>query len=212
MPTTNTITYEEPWLISADTNYQGYKVNLETGECIPTGKRVLRKWDALKDVFPELVRGKTFMDIGCAQGFFLFKAWECGATWAIGIEKREEYYRALFPHLLEMASMCVHNLTFPHMGASIYTDVVMCLSLVHHLFPAYSLPAILTLLASRAEETLLVEFIAPEDRMVQRKGWALEHPEYSEEAFLEIAKGLFAKVEFVNPGHHPTRKIYRMDK
>ena len=70
MPTTNIITYEEPWLISADTNYQGYRVNLETGECIPTGKRVLRKWEALKDIFPGLVAGKSFMDIGCAQGFF----------------------------------------------------------------------------------------------------------------------------------------------
>ena len=98
------------------------------------------------------------------------------------------------------------------MPASVHTDVVMCLSLVHHLFPLYSLTGILSHLSFVTNETLLVEFPGRADKMVQRKKWLDDHPEYNREAFEEIAKAEFAKVEFVNVGHHDTRWIYRMDK
>jgi len=215
MPTTNIITLEDDWLVSADTNYQGYRVNLGTGETIPTGKRVIRKWAALEGIFPEIVRGKTFLDIGCAQGFFLFKALECGAEWATGVERRESYYRALKKHLTPKGPtgcLTLLNKAFPGQMSLLHEDVVLCLSLIHHVFPTYGLDQIFWHLAYCAGETLLVEYPGRADKMVQRKPWLEQHPEYNKEAFEETAKAYFGKVGFVNLGHHNTRWIYRMDK
>jgi hypothetical protein len=203
-------------LVSKPTNYQGYTLDTETGQCTPTNGRSIPKWDAVKGVFPGVVKGQVFMDIGSAQGFFCWKALECGAVRAIGIELRDRYWQELdqwlAPGFPASKRFQWAHLAWPGQTQHLQADVVMCLSLVHHLFPRMSLATILQTLAASTIQHLFVEWIGRGDKMVIKKGWVGQHPEYTREQFLLTAQRYFAKTTFIHEGHHPSRAIYLMEK
>lgn len=216
MPTTSIIRKENGLLTSAPTNYQGYTLDIKTGLCTPTNGRSIPKWGAVKDIFPSVVKGRDFMDIGSAQGFFCWKALECGASQAVGIELRDRYWQELRQWLIVGFPASKHfrwlNLSWPSQTLLLHADVVMCLSLVHHLFPRMSLATILQALAATTTHYLFVEWIGRADKMVIKKGWVGQHPEYTREQFLLTAQRYFAKTTFIHEGHHASRAIYLMEK
>jgi len=216
MPTTSIIRREGDLLISEPTNYQGYTLDTQTGLCTPTNGRSIPKWDAVKDVFPDIIRGRSFMDIGSAQGFFCWKALECGATHAIGVERRDTYWRELHqwlaPGFPASKNFQWVKSVWPFQTQNVQEDVVMCLSIVHHLFPRVSLATILQDLANSTARYLFVEWIGRADKMVIKKGWVGQHPEYDREQFVIIAQRIFDTVTFVHEGHHASRAIYLMEK
>lgn len=212
MPTTCIVRVEDGKLISAETNYQGYIWDPKVTTCTPTGKRSVAKWKAVQQIFPSLVKGREFIDIGASFGFFCFKALECNASWVTGVERHKPYWQAIQDAPMHTAHFTWLCKRFPRETEHLHGDVVMCLSLIHHLFPSHSLYAILYYLREMTIEWLFIEWISPEDRAIVRKGWAEKHPEYNFGQFKTLARGLFSSMEPINPGHHATRYVYLLGK
>jgi hypothetical protein len=204
--TTAIVTVEDGCIVSAKTNYQGFTYNPATNLCAPTNNRVVRKWAVVRDVFPELVRGRSFMDLGANFGFFNFKALECGAAHTIGIEAHEPYHAALAAAL---ARVPVPGLEWvcARWPTTHQADVVMALSLVHHLAMKTPLERILDDLRAGAHEAVIAEWIDPEDKQATRKGLH-ERPEYTRARWLALARERFSTVELLGHGHHDTRLVY----
>lgn len=199
-------------IVSEPTNYQGFEYCTNTNICTPTNNRCIPKWNAVKAVFPELVRDHTFLDIGASFSFFCLKALECGATKSIGLEKHPPYYQALADVLLKVPVPGLEwvNGLWPKTGHK--ADVVMILAVIHHLFPRTPLEQILDDLWRTSNKWVIAEWIARDDKQVRRKGYAARHPEYNQERFLALAKERFSSVEFLGNSHHSTRFVYLLEK
>ena len=214
--TTNIIRCDGNFIISEPTNYQGFIYDCSKNICIPTGHRTPLKWDALKDIFPGLVFEKSFMDIGSNFGFFGFKALEHKCKNVIAIESFKDYYQPIsdavkhqninnfqwvlgnFPKILEVIPL--------------EADVVMGLSLIHHMSPKYSLGKIVEELSKITKNNLIVEWIDREDDMVKKHGYLDKHPEYNRKNFEDELSKMFKKWNYIGNGHHLTRFIYTANK
>lgn len=210
--TTSIVTTKLNTIISADTNYQGFTYDVWTGICTPTNNRCILKWNVVKELFPGLRRGRTFLDIGASFGFFCFKALEYGAGLSTGLEKHPPYYRATADALLKVPVPGLEwvNGDWPHTGHR--ADVVMIMSVIHHLFPQRPLEQILDDLFACSNHWVIAEWISREDKQVRRKGFADKHPEYNQERFLALARKRFRSVKFLGNSHHATRFVYLMEK
>lgn len=209
MPTTCIVELTEKKLISAPTNYQGFEYDLDEKTCTPTNKRAKKKWAAVEHLFPRVVEDHTFVDLGANFGFFCYKALECGAMRATAVEGHKQYYEAMAPAQdLERRCEWIHA-RFPQGTHHIGGDVVMCMSLLHHVFPKCSLGDILTALHNMTYDAVIVEWIGRDDRAIVRKGWAGQHPEYNLARFRDLSRRLFrGGIYRIGEGHHDTRTIY----
>ena len=90
------------------------------------------KWDALQ--IEKDLRGRSLLDLGCAEGFFCMQAARKGARDVVGVESR-------FGPLL-CATLLAHRErlrvrfkvgVFPHLALGKQFDFVLCLSVLHHL-------------------------------------------------------------------------------
>jgi hypothetical protein len=206
MATTAIVTVENGCIVSAPTNYQGHTFCPATNVCTATNKRTVRKWATLERVFPALVRGRTFMDLGANFCFFCFKALQHGATRAIGIEAHEPYHAALAA-VLEQAPVPGLEWVHARWPSKHRADVVMALSLVHHLAVKTPLAQILDDLQAGTGHCAIVEWVDPEDKQATRKGLH-EREGYNHTHFLRLVRARFPGVELVGHGHHQTRWIY----
>jgi len=199
-------------IVSAKTNYQGFLYDPASGVCTTSNRRCLEKWLTVKEVFLDLMEGHSFMDIGANLGYFCFKALEWGATKSIGLEKHLPYHQAMMEALLQVPVPRLEwvNGEWPATGHR--ADVVMILSVIHHLFPRTSLEQILDDLWQSSNQWVIAEWIARDDKQVQRKGFAVRRPEYNQEHFLALVRERFSSVEFLGNGHHDTRFVYLLEK
>lgn len=206
--TTNIIRIEDNKIISEPTNYQGFTYNLITRECVPTGNRTPLKWDTLKNIFPGIVKDSSFLDLGANFGFFCFKALECGCDNTIGIEANKDYFE---PVNVVLKSEGVKNFKwlygrFPQVSDN--ADVVMALSLVHHLFSKMPLHDIIYHIKSCSNRFVIIEWIDRDDDSVKKYKYDKRFPEYNKTEFENILYQNFKSVENIGEGHHSTRTIY----
>ena len=199
--TTDFMRIEDGKIISENTNYQGYTYDIESNICTPTNHRTIPKWKAVGDVFEKIVKGSSFMDIGASMGFFCFKALECGATMSTGIEANSGYHKSV--EMVCGDKIKYINDKFP--GPCVGADVVMALSLVHHLSRSNSLEVIADELANVTGKHLIIEWIGNDDRTSAKYDY---NDSYSWEKMDGYLRKHFESVEFVNYGHHQTRSIY----
>jgi len=215
--TTSMVRVEKKTIVSADSNYQGFRFDTESLTCTPTNNRVKRKWAVLERVFPDLVQDRSVLDIGANHGFFCFMALAHGARGVIGIERNPTYYAAVHDAIQKIDSdyirehMLWKKLSFPEEVWSYQQDVVIFISMIHHVYPKYNLDYILSHISRLASHAAIVEFVCPEDKQVQKQSWAGD-PEYTEGEFLRLSEWHFGKVSLVGDGHHPTRHIYLLER
>ncbi|MEE9391161.1 MAG: methyltransferase domain-containing protein [Planctomycetota bacterium] len=128
-------------------------------------------------ILPKDMTGKTYLDVGCYQGFFVIEAMRRGATRAVGYDIDPENIRKA--RLL--ADCCGVNAEFEVLDLSrdaieAKFDVVSCLNVLHHVGnPLLALEK----LVSVSRETLAIEIcsITPRERrrlgMSKLRGWFL---------------------------------------
>lgn len=214
--TTNIIRIEQDCIISEETNYQGFAYDCVQNKCTPRGHRTTLKWKTLRSVFPALVKGNSFIDIGANFGFFCFKAMEHGCTHTIAIEAFKDYLEPIVQAINEKNLTKIEYVlgVFPEVAKkeNLSADVVMGLSLVHHLFVKYSLEIIIEDFFNITNKYMIVEWIDRDDEMAKKHGFVEAHPEYNKKKFEQIISGIFSKWGYIGEGHHPTRFIYLLTK
>ena len=197
-------------IIAAATNYQGFVYNRPTGDCKPNNPRMLAKWKAVERIFPDLVRGRTFLDIGSLHGFFCLKALEHGAIRATGIEMNENFFRPMMDALMKLP---VPNLvwvkaTWP--DGHLHADVTMAMSLIHHLVfrSGMALESIISELHACTDIVCIAEMVGRKEPGVIRYMETQDAPGYSTETFERLAREKFASIEQIGVGHCPDRPVY----
>lgn len=206
--TTSIVRQEGNWIISEDTNYQGFRYNTESLHCVPTNHRARRKWAAVESVFSELVYNRSFMDIGANHGFFCFKALEHHTSLSIGIEPNSEYYQSV-TNILPVHSLDWRRMSWPF--RNLQADVVMFLSMLHHFCPGKMLMEdVFRALYYNAHDCVICEWVGLDDIWMADKN--INTNEYNHDVFLLTANSLFESVIELGPGHHNTRKIYLLEK
>jgi len=204
--TTSIIREEGDLIVSENTNYQGYTFNKSTKVCTPTNHRTIPKWEALKGIWPDIIPNNSFMDLGSSMGFFCFKAVEFGATRSIGVESHSSYFNAVSKVCGDFVEYV--NARFPTING-LQSDVVMALSLIHHLSRGYSLEQIAEDLSNATEKFLIIEWIGKDDRTNAKYHYEESHSWENMEFFLLER---FKTVEFINHGHHKARLIFLCSK
>ena len=201
-------------IIAAPTNYQGFVYNRLTGECKPNNPRMIAKWEAVEHIFPYLVRGLTFLDIGSLHGFFCLKALEHGATRATGVEMNENFFRPMMDALakIPILGMAWVKATWP--DGHLHADVTMAMSLIHHLVfkDGMSLWDIILGLYACTDLVCIAEMVGRKEPGVIRYMEKQDKPDYSTENFEHIARSVFVKVEQIGVGHCPDRPVYLLWK
>lgn len=197
-------------IIGAASNYQGYIYDVAANECQPTNDRMRARWAAICGFFPDMVMGKTVLDIGAHQGFFCFKALEHGATAVIGIESNENFYRPLADALTISPVSKLEWIKAQWPTTDHRADVVILLSTIHHLYPAMQLSEIVTTLAAYTGQVAIVDFPDENDANVRQQGH--DPAAYNLRDFDGLVRDAFSEVEVVAAGYNPARHLYILRK
>jgi len=201
-------------IVAAPTNYQGFVYNRLTGECKPNNPRMIAKWKAVEQVFPYLVRGLTFLDIGSLHGFFCLKALEHGAIRATGIEMNENFFRPMMDAITKLPIPYLAWVKAKWPDGHLHAEVTMALSLIHHLVfrDGMELERIISELCACTDMVCIAEMVGLEEPGVIRYMESKNVPGYSTEAFERLARDKFASIEKIGVGHCPDRPIYLLWK
>lgn len=115
------------WYTGHHGYYQSFNGSPET-----SGGFSEEKWKSLP--LPESLAGRTLLDIGCAEGFFCIQAAKRGAREAVGMDCRfTTLLCAAFLARRSGAAIAYKIGVFPaHLPRTTF-DVVLCLSVIHHL-------------------------------------------------------------------------------
>jgi len=196
-------------IIGPASNYQGYIYDVAANECRPTNDRMRARWAAICDFFPDLVMGKTVLDIGAHQGFFCFKALEHGATAVIGIESNENFYRPVADALTILPVSKLEWIKARWPATDHQADVVVLLSTIHHLYPVMSLLEIVAALERSTGQIAIVDFPDEHDANVEQQGH--DPIEYNLTVFDGLVRINFQAIS-IKTGYNPTRHLYILRK
>ncbi len=195
--------------------YQQFRL-YSSGNPIPDSHRLDMQQAILgRYMTREHLEGKSFLDLGANAGFWSFLAASQGAVSVFAVEQDIDYFNAML-ELCDWSNIQHYGQATPVQEFCIEHDVVHALGLLHWLYnctASYgSLDAILGHFASLTKERLHVEWIAPEDPMIQDFGHLDWHPDvpretYDEAHFQEALFKHFSKAERLGE-HTPTRHIW----
>lgn len=205
------------WKYRVENEYQNYLY--AKGELVPFGD-TLAKTRALAPVFGPAVKGKSFLEIGCDTGYFPMLAIMSGATRAVGVDRNR--------HALEKAGRAAARIglakvefrqgCIPAIPVELAADTVLFMSTLHYMFSDKSgntllfhdMNSLVSYLAGYVRETLLIEFVSPEDpyaRMLVADA-LVESGVYSERSFVAALRANFPEVNNLGPTHYATRSLY----
>lgn len=166
------------------------------------------------------VAGRTVLDLGANAGFFSFWAARRRASGVIALEMDAAYVAAMRQVRDRFFSAGPSSgIAVCQESAADWTepaDVVYALGLVHWLYAATAdfgaVEAIVTHLARLTREVCAVEWVDPEDPLIQGHGHLDLRPEvvrapYTREAFEAAMRVRFARVTLLG-SIRPTRRLY----
>jgi len=110
-----------------------------------------------KDViFPESLKGKSLLDVGCAFGYWCFEAEDLGAekVWGIEIKKPRIQRAVMFKKLRESNVATFRNINISEHELKARFDYVLALNVLHHVPDPIKT---LEFLGKRAKEKLIIE-------------------------------------------------------
>lgn len=197
--------------------YQSY---VYSADCLAAYDDTLKKMQKLWPVWEALVRGKTFLELGCDTGFFPLQAGLMGAAQALGLDRNQEALAQAEAarQRLGLANVGFRQASIPELGLSRPFDTVLFLSTIHYMFSDKegnrllftTMDDFVAFLAGLTGGHLLIEFVLPPDKYVQRLVAAdlLASGEYSQDSFLAALGRHFAVLADLGPTHLATRRLY----
>ena len=195
--------------------YQRYTLTQHTFEIQPDDYRLLGKYQILAFFMePRFLKHRTVLDLGASGGFFSFVSLQNGAKSVIAMDMDEEYI-----DLIESAGEHLGFDTFEAVKVNVAdwkqpADVVFALAVIHWLYSCTavmgSLSKVIEHLSNLTDYLLLVEWIAPEDPLVQEFGHITWNQDYIKEPYtfenfeaaLSEHFASFAKLSEITPTRH----------
>ncbi len=182
----------------------------------------MKKWEALG--IPENLKGKSVLDIGCAEGFFGRECAKRGAAPVVGVDTGiGRLFYATFVAMREGLKVKYKMGVFPNLGLTQRFDYVLCLSVLHHSVSKKNMSKVLVenenpdeLIVLRQQLKALKSFTAPGGRCIIEIPYEYEDPAAERavvnfEAFnTELKAAGFAKARCIgsweyNPKHRATK-------
>lgn len=122
----------KPWHHLIDVHGVPTKTEPAWGEYL---EHPARLWEAVSGLLPDL-HGRSVLDVGCNDGYFLFACRRLGAERVVGVE-RDEHFRGhavLVNELLGLGGIDVHLMSAYDVGEQLGRfDVTLALGLIYHL-------------------------------------------------------------------------------
>ena len=171
-------------------------------------------------MFVELVKGRSFLEIGCDTGFFPLQAGVLGASRAVGVDRNERALRKAerARRRLMLDGVKFVRGTVPDLGVDGPFDTVLLMSVIHYFFSDKcgnrqlfsSMEELVEYLSPLVTRSLLVEFVLPEDPMVADLvvDGLVERGVYGREAFISALEERFSSVRDLGATHRETRRLY----
>ena len=183
---------------------------VEFGGRVYAGKREADdRWRAIAEVIRTYKIG-SILDIGCAEGWFLRRAAKEFGCFGLGVEASERRLvvgeLARLHDSVDRVAVMKAFLTPEDIGKLPACDLILCLSVVHHVLRHNGLPAaeaFLSALMGRTRRALIFEMGTSEEKALSWSEMLPEMPE-GQEAFmrglLERAGGADIRVLAATPG------------
>lgn len=198
------------------TGYQQF--NVLNNSCVAAigNKTKVHKYHILEQIIAKHVKNNTVLDLGSANGMYCFCAKWHGATNITGVDMDKEHNRC-FQTAID--SLKIKGINIIEQNIQEYNnpaDVVFAFALVHWIYSCTSLfgsiDAIMKWLRSLTNDTLIVEFISPEDPAIKDFGhinYNKEHVKgaYTRQNFIKAMEKHFDAYEKVAETK-PTREIF----
>jgi len=198
------------------TGYQKYFINENT--ITPLGGNLTNpKTKELFRFFQDgYMNGKTFLDLGAANGLFSFCALGCGASKVTSVDI-DNGHLEIMKKLKERFNF--KNISIVNKNITDYdcpADVVFALALIHWIYSCTSafgsLNAAVSFLKKLTKESLFVEWIDPSDSAIEffkhtKYNRDFIKEPYNKENFISALKNNFTKVEKI-ADIIPTRQLY----
>lgn len=212
--------YPRLWFLarySVENEYQDYVVSRD--DIVPYGA-TLKKFLALSPVWDSIVRGRTFLEIGCDTGFFPLMAAQRGATEVVGVDRN---LNALGKAEKARKKMGFDHVAFKHavvpdIGIMNQFNVVLLMSVMHYMFSDKcgnqilfsNMDSFVEYVSQYVGDCLLVEFVGADDpaaqKIVAKK--FLSDGTYGEESFLVSLKKKYKAVSSLGGTHYETRRLF----
>ena len=118
-----------------------------------------------RKIFPSMPIGKTILDVGCHNGYYVLQACYEGAAYAYGIEKSYDWARK-GQEIAEAAGIStahIYHNSIEDIALSGMFDVILCLNLLHHYRGVDLVKEILDKLDKVCRERMVFVVIDPSD-------------------------------------------------
>ena len=113
------------------------------------------KWNRLKPIHNEL-KGKTVLDVGCGNGYFLFEMAKLGAKLVVGVDPTIQFFMQyqLIQHFYQNKCVAMLPLGWQQLNCLNSFDILFCMGILYHCSdPVYMLKQ----LKDRCNEYLILE-------------------------------------------------------
>lgn len=143
------------------------------------------RWKAIASVLKSC-SADNVLDVGCAEGWFIRRAASELGCYALGIEISDRHMAGEIARLhdrIEHTAIMLSRATSASLGKLPKFDVVMCLSVVHHVIRRQGVGAaedFVRALASRAEKALIFEMGTSDERALKWRSLLEDMPDGQE--------------------------------
>jgi SAM-dependent methyltransferase len=212
----------KPWIKSTINSvtiggYQEFTITKDSITASTDSYDLARKFELLSSVLSnDFLKGKSFLDLGAAGGFFSFLARQRGAS-VNAIDMDADYTSLMNKAIgkLNYSKLYVHTQNVSEW--SIKADIVNALALIHWIFSCTSImgnmDSMIKFFKGITNELLIVEWIDPQDEAIKYFNHLdynvnFSDDTYNRDAFMESLKMHFSNVQSLGFTREPTRELF----
>ena len=212
----------KPWLKSDDNTvtiggYQEFTITSDTITAAVSSYDLCQKFEMLSPIYnSDNLKGKSFLDLGAAGGFFSFLALQNGARVdAVDLDVNYTELMNQAARHLKFSQLRVHTQNVSEWIEP--AEVVNALSLIHWIFSCTAvmgnMEAMIQFFRNLTRNILVIEWIDPEDEAIKYFNHLdynvnFSDESYNRESFVTSLEDKFNDVKSLGYTRKPTRELF----